>query len=79
MAAGEEHSAAVRRGIAYLLTTQRREGGWDEPEFTGTGFPRDFMLNYHLYRDYWPLWALGRYRRLLSGRPVHLPGTDPLS
>jgi squalene-hopene/tetraprenyl-beta-curcumene cyclase len=79
MAAGEERSAAVRRGIAYLLTTQRREGGWDEPEFTGTGFPRDFMLNYHLYRDYWPLWALGRYRRLLSGRPVHLPGTDPLS
>ncbi len=79
MAAGEDRGAAVRRGIAYLLTTQRREGGWDEPEFTGTGFPRDFMLNYHLYRDYWPLWALGRYRRLLSGRPVHLPGTDPLS
>ena len=33
-------------------------------QFTGTGFPRDFMSKYHLYRNYWPLWALGRYRRL---------------
>ena len=23
------------------------------------------MLNYHMYRDYWPLTALGRYRRYL--------------
>ena len=79
LASDEAHSDAARDGIAWLVAAQRAEGGWDEPEFTGTGFPRDFMLNYHLYRDYWPLWALGRYRRLLAGSPVHLPGTDPLS
>ncbi|HWQ28486.1 MAG TPA: squalene--hopene cyclase, partial [Dehalococcoidia bacterium] len=77
LAAGELHSEAVRRGVEYLVRTQRPDGQWDEPEFTGTGFPRDFMLKYHLYRNYWPLWALGRYRRLLAGNPVHLPHTDP--
>ena len=79
LASDEVHSEAARNGINWLISSQRIEGGWDEPEFTGTGFPRDFMLNYHLYRDYWPLWALGRYRRMLAGSPVHLPGTDPLS
>jgi squalene-hopene/tetraprenyl-beta-curcumene cyclase len=72
-------SAAVERGIRYLIETQSPDGGWQEDEFTGTGFPRDFMLNYHLYRNYWPLWALGRYRRLCDGTPIHLPGTDPLA
>ena len=79
MAAGEERGDAARRGIEYLTATQKADGQWDEPQFTGTGFPGDFMLKYHLYRNYWPLWALGRYRRLLSGTPIHLPGTDPLS
>jgi squalene-hopene/tetraprenyl-beta-curcumene cyclase len=77
LAAGEVHSDAVRRGIEFLVRTQQPDGQWDEREFTGTGFPRDFMLKYHLYRNYWPLWALGRYRRLLAGTPVHLPHTDP--
>ena len=33
--------------------------------FTGTGFPRDFMIRYHLYRIVWPLIGLGRYREAL--------------
>ena len=41
---------------------QRSDGDWDEDHFTGTGFPRDFMIRYHLYRIVWPLIALGRYR-----------------
>ena len=76
---GEEHSEATRRGVEYLVRTQQPDGQWDEPQFTGTGFPRDFMLKYHLYRNYWPMWALGRYRRTLSGNPIHLPGTDALA
>ena len=69
---------ATVRGIEYLVRTQTADGEWIEPHFTGTGFPRDFMLKYHLYCNYWPLWALGRYRRLRDGQPIHLPGTDPL-
>ncbi|HEX6996640.1 MAG TPA: squalene--hopene cyclase [Gammaproteobacteria bacterium] len=88
-AARERHAAAIRRGIGYLIDTQRPDGTWDEPYYTGTGFPgygfgarldfrdgrtrqriaqgtelqRGFMLNYNLYRHYFPLMALGRARR----------------
>ena len=64
MAAGETNSEAVARGVQYLLDHQRTDGTWDEPEFTGTGFPRVFYLKYHLYRIYFPLMALARYDRL---------------
>jgi squalene-hopene/tetraprenyl-beta-curcumene cyclase len=61
-AAGEQ-SAAVRRGVGWLIETQRPDGMWDEPQLTGTGFPSDFYINYHLYRLVFPLMALGRYSR----------------
>jgi squalene-hopene/tetraprenyl-beta-curcumene cyclase len=57
---------SIGRGAAYLVETQEEDGTWQEPHFTGTGFPRDFYINYHLYRNYWPLMALGRLQRLLS-------------
>ena len=44
-----------------LIETQRADGTWDEPWFTGTGFPGDFYINYHLYRLVFPIMALGRY------------------
>ena len=61
LAAGEAASDAVERGIGFLVDSQRADGGWDEPQFTGTGFPGDFYINYHLYRIVFPIWALGRY------------------
>ena len=61
LAAGERESEAVERGIRWLASTQRPDGTWDEPYFTGTGFPRDFYLNYHLYRLAFPVSALGRF------------------
>ncbi len=85
---------AIESGIRYLAGTQQEDGSWDEPYFTGTGFPgygvgqrpkqlpkpgdagyqgldmpAGFMINYHMYRNYWPLMALGRYRRLMSVSP----------
>jgi squalene-hopene/tetraprenyl-beta-curcumene cyclase len=63
VAAGEAESEAAARAAAWLCERQRADGDWDEDEFTGTGFPRDFMINYHLYRTVWPVMALGRYRR----------------
>jgi squalene-hopene/tetraprenyl-beta-curcumene cyclase len=56
-----ERSDAVERGVEWLCRTVREDGSWDEPQFTGTGFPGDFYLNYHLYRQVFPITALGRY------------------
>ena len=91
IAAGESGHEVTIRGVDYLVQTQGEDGSWDEPYFTGTGFPgygvgqrlgryltpddpgyqgeelpAGFMINYHMYRTYWPLMALGRYRRLLE-------------
>ena len=57
----EDAMASAQRGIAWLVATQRGDGSWDEPQFTGTGFPGDFYINYHLYRLVFPISALGRY------------------
>ncbi|MDD2899097.1 MAG: squalene--hopene cyclase [Desulfuromonadaceae bacterium] len=65
-AAGEVHSDAASRGIEFLVAKQNDEGSWDEEAFTGTGFPKFFMIKYHIYRNCFPLTALGRYRRLLQ-------------
>jgi squalene-hopene/tetraprenyl-beta-curcumene cyclase len=91
LAAGEADHPATHKGVRYLVATQKEDGTWDEPYFTGTGFPgygvgermkklpkpgergyqglemsAGFMINYHLYRNIWPLLALGRYRALAA-------------
>ena len=59
--AADERGSSTQRGVAYLAATQQADGTWDEPWFTGTGFPGDFYINYHLYRMVFPISALGRY------------------
>jgi squalene-hopene/tetraprenyl-beta-curcumene cyclase len=66
LAANDTRSESVAKGIAYLLKTQRTDGAWDEPYFTGTGFPCVFYLRYHLYRDYFPLIALNAYKQVVG-------------
>jgi len=67
LAAGRHDIDAVRSGVQFLIDTQTPDGGWDEPQFTGTGFPWDFSINYHLYRLVFPLTALGRYVAATTG------------
>jgi squalene-hopene/tetraprenyl-beta-curcumene cyclase len=55
---------SVGRAIQWLIDHQAADGNWDEPWYTGTGFPKVFYLKYHLYRLYFPVTALARYRRL---------------
>ncbi|MDO8608319.1 MAG: squalene--hopene cyclase [Phaeospirillum sp.] len=67
MAAGETANPAVARGIDYLIRTRNGEGLWDEQHYTAVGFPRVFYLRYHGYRQFFPVWALARYRNLTTG------------
>ena len=94
VAAGDADHPAAHRGVDYLLRTQQPDGHWEEPYFTGTGFPgyikgervsrvpkpgergfqgmelsAGFMINYHLYRNTWPLLALARYRSRIYMEP----------
>jgi squalene-hopene/tetraprenyl-beta-curcumene cyclase len=56
--AGDGDVAAT--GVRHLV--ERQAGGtWAEPQHTGTGFPGDFYINYHLYRHIFPLMALAPY------------------
>jgi len=68
MSAGEVHSHSVRRGVEFLLRTQKLDGFWSDPDFNAPGFPRVFYLKYHGYDKYFPLLALARYRNLAAER-----------
>jgi squalene-hopene/tetraprenyl-beta-curcumene cyclase len=64
---GAGKGLSTRRAAQYVCQTQRPDGDWDEEYYTGTGFPLDFMIRYHLYRLTFPLLALGRLRERLNG------------
>jgi squalene-hopene/tetraprenyl-beta-curcumene cyclase len=79
LAAGDNRSDSVAKGVKWLLARQKTEGPacgrWDEnlgigktrqAIYTGTGFPRVFYLAYTLYRDYFPLLALTNYKRFMQ-------------
>ena len=70
IAADEAQSSVMKRGVAYLIDTQKKSGefsgSWWEDEFTGTGFPIHFFIKYHMYQHFFPLMALSRYRRALD-------------
>ena len=72
-AVGQGDGPAANRGLAWLAATQQADGGWDEPYFTGTGFPRDFYINYGLYRLVFPVMALGR---ILTARAAAVPAAE---
>ena len=66
VSAGATRTAIARRAADWLIMAQREDGDWDEDLFTGTGFPCDFLIRYHLYRIVWPMIALGRYQSALA-------------
>jgi squalene-hopene/tetraprenyl-beta-curcumene cyclase len=66
LAASDAEDPAVARAVSHLVERQQVDGSWTETEFTGTGFPCVFYLKYHLYRNYFPLYALARYRNVMQ-------------
>ncbi len=68
IAGGDTNSSSLQHGIEYLVRTQSPDGQWPEELATGTGFPKVFYLNYHMYRLYFPLLALAAYQKTRQGR-----------
>ncbi|MFC0529691.1 squalene--hopene cyclase [Phytohabitans kaempferiae] len=68
-ACGRHQGPAALRAARWLADTQLPDGGWDEPQHTGTGFPGDFSINYGLYRLVFPVSALGRILAGDAGEP----------
>jgi squalene-hopene/tetraprenyl-beta-curcumene cyclase len=75
LAAGDDRSDSIAKGVRWLLDRQRSDGSWDESMgegatrqsiITGTGFPKVFYLAYTMYRQYFPLMALTGYRRAME-------------
>ena len=77
LAAGEERSTAVRRGIRHLLERQDAAGTWSEASVDRHRVSQGLLSELPLYRHYFPLMALAQYRRATamseargaSGRP----------
>ena len=53
---------AISRGARYLLDMQREDGSWPKQDMAGVFF-RTALLDYVLYRQYFPLYALGLYEK----------------
>jgi len=51
---------AVERGVAWLAARQDADGSWP-PEAVNGVFFGSGMLDYRLYRAYFPAWALARH------------------
>jgi squalene-hopene/tetraprenyl-beta-curcumene cyclase len=75
-ATGDRESAAVQRGIAYLLRNQKYDGSWKDEHWTATGFPKVFYLRYHLYATYFPLRALSLWERAGAKGPAGRAATE---
>jgi lanosterol synthase len=66
--AGPE-SAAVHNGVDWLRARQNGDGSWPREAVNGVFFG-SAMLDYRLYRTYFPAWALCRYAGMLLGGEI---------
>ena len=61
--ANDPRRDTMERGIGLLLSRQHN-GSWPRESVAGVFFSTA-LLNYDLYREYFPLWALGLYNKTL--------------
>ena len=65
--AGDSNWSAIARGARFLLSTQDADGAWPRQDMAGVFF-RTALLDYVLYRQYFPLHALGLYEQRRRAR-----------
>ncbi len=65
--AGETNWPAISRGVQFLNGMQNADGTWPKQDWAGVFF-RTALLDYVLYREYFPLHALALYEARLRHR-----------
>lgn len=65
--ADESNWSAISRGVKFLVDCQREDGSWERQDMVGVFF-RTALLDYALYRQYFPLRALSLYERRREAR-----------
>ena len=60
--ADDSNWSSISRGIQYLVDSQNADGSWPKQDMVGVFF-RTALLDYVLYRQYFPLHALGLYEQ----------------
>ncbi len=70
--AGSPDWTAITRGTAFLVDAQDADGSWPEQDMAGVFF-RTALLDYKLYRRYFPVHALGLYEQRRRNRGTLTP------
>lgn len=58
----KQDASALHRGAAFLMAMQEPNGDWPQQHISGV-FNRNCMITYANYRNIFPIWALGLYKR----------------
>lgn len=61
--------SAIERAAAFLAGAQQEDGTWPKQDPEGIFF-HTALLEYRLYRRYFPVWALGLYQRRARARSL---------
>ena len=70
--AGDPDWLAIDRAAGFLVRSQSDDGTWPKQDMVGVFF-HTALLDYELYRSYFPVWALGLYETRRKQRLSFLP------
>lgn len=69
---------AIERAAHLLVSVQPDSGLWAQPEPSGVFF-HTALIDYRLYKQYFPIWALGLYETRRLERLKLLPASPPVA